>query len=148
MKSMSVGFRPHEELRYARKTPRHRLGRKRTEPHQDSLRPRFFGRRCGSGFVDQRLENRLREALIYKNLIGLDESDHPVLRSRWRHRTFWLNSSIWFERDKILRLWPAHNEMAGIAAAETSPVATESTDPGAVLRQRRNSEVLTGGRKK
>jgi hypothetical protein len=85
----------------------------------DPNRPRYYGWRYRSGYVDSPSMEALREALITEKLVGMS-SEHPISRgSWWRDKSILDEEKVWFRRDDVQRLW-AERGSDGTQTVDTS----------------------------
>lgn len=68
-------------------------------------RPNFYGRIYRRGFINARLEEILRGALITEKLIAM-KGENPVRRGGWwRDKSIRKTRGIWFRSDHVMQLW-------------------------------------------
>jgi hypothetical protein len=96
------------------------LAELRTLELTNPQRPKFYGRIYRRGFIDTRLEELLRGALIREKLIGR-EGENIIRRGGWwRERSLTNARAIWFRSDQVMRLWTGQRDDHGRVQVSTA----------------------------
>jgi hypothetical protein len=102
-------------------------------------RPEFYGRTYRRGFIDARLGEILRGALITEKLIAM-KGENPVRRrGYWRDKCVWNSQRIWFRSDHVMQIWPeggSESAQATETGFHSEGVSTSSGERGARKQDR------------